>query len=133
MKIKILQTFSFLIIVSLFTGAFGQTAATLYPVKRVESAETWRRDGWNAIDSAKKQKFRKGKAKNVILFVGDGMGVSTLTPAEPGAEDQDGQPKMQLARLNEVDVTRELSSNEKLLGRLRSPWDISFPQRSCGG
>ncbi|MGB7208077.1 MAG: alkaline phosphatase [Pyrinomonadaceae bacterium] len=81
MKIKILQTLSLLIILSLVTGAFGQTAATLYPVKRTESAETWRRDGWNAIDGAKKQKYRKGKAKNVILFVGDGMGVSTLTAA----------------------------------------------------
>ncbi len=50
-----------------------------YPTKRIESAETWKRDGWNAIENAKKTKLRKGKAKNVILFVGDGMGVSTLT------------------------------------------------------
>lgn len=52
-----------------------------FPVKRPESAETWRRDGWNAIERAKKEKTRKGKAKNVILFIGDGMGVSTLTAA----------------------------------------------------
>ncbi len=52
-----------------------------YPVKRVESAETWSRDGWNAIERAKKTPIRTGKAKNVILFIGDGMGVSTLTAA----------------------------------------------------
>ncbi|HQZ97627.1 MAG TPA: alkaline phosphatase [Pyrinomonadaceae bacterium] len=52
---------------------------TQFPVKRIESAVTWKRDGWNALEKAKKEKLRKGKAKNVILFIGDGMGVSTLT------------------------------------------------------
>ena len=33
------------------------------------------------LQRAKKLKFKKGKAKNVILFVGDGMGISTLTAA----------------------------------------------------
>lgn len=61
--------------------SFSQNAELLYPVKRTESAETWKRDGWGAIETAKKQKLRKGRAKNVILFVGDGMGVSTLTAA----------------------------------------------------
>lgn len=81
MRNKILQTFSLLVIFSLFTAALGQSAAMLYQVKRTESAETWRRDGWRAVDRAKTEKIRKGKAKNVILFVGDGMGVSTLTAA----------------------------------------------------
>ncbi len=61
-------------------SSFGQTAK-VYPVKRAESSESWRRDGWNAVEKAKAVKTRKGKAKNVILFVGDGMGVSTLTAA----------------------------------------------------
>ncbi len=51
----------------------------LFPVKRPESVETWRRDGWNAIEKAKREKIRTGKAKNVILFIGDGMGITTLT------------------------------------------------------
>src|SRR4051812_46339507 len=66
---------------SLLISDFGQTVAPPFPVKRAESAETWRRDGWNAIDKAKLEKIRKGPAKNVILFIGDGMGVSTLTAA----------------------------------------------------
>ena len=52
-----------------------------FPVKRAESADTWRRDGWNFISHSKALIERKNKAKNVILFVGDGMGISTLTAA----------------------------------------------------
>lgn len=63
------------------SGILSAQVTNQFPVKRPESAETWRRDGWNAIEKAKKEKVRKGKAKNVILFIGDGMGVSTLTAA----------------------------------------------------
>jgi len=59
----------------------GQTPRMPFPVKREESAETWRRDGWNFLSRSKELVERKGKAKNVILFLGDGMGVSTLTAA----------------------------------------------------
>ena len=58
----------------------GQTVSEPFPVKRTESAETWQRDGWAAVDAGKRAKTRK-KAKNVIIFVGDGMGISTLTAA----------------------------------------------------
>ena len=67
-----------ILLLSLAVGVFGQDR---FPVKRGESAESWRRDGWNAIDRAKAAKINKRKAKNVILFIGDGMGVSTLTAA----------------------------------------------------
>ncbi len=50
-----------------------------FTVKRIESAETWRRDGLAAIERAKAIKPNKRSAKNVILFLGDGMGVTTLT------------------------------------------------------
>lgn len=69
------------VVVSLLVSTFGQTVEPLFPVKRAESPETWKRDGWSMIDRAKREKVRKGKAKNVILFIGDGMGVSTLTAA----------------------------------------------------
>ncbi len=83
------KLFVMLAMSSLFVSGFAQTIS--FPVKRTESAETWRRDGWAAIDNAKKQKFRKGKAKNVILFVGDGMGVSTLTAARIFEGQQRGE------------------------------------------
>jgi len=69
----------FALLIALVVSTLGQTLQPPFPVKRQESAETWQRDGWNAIERAKREKIRKGKAKNVILFIGDGMGVSTLT------------------------------------------------------
>lgn len=75
-KILVVLTLS-----SLVSTQFAQNSAPLFPVKRAETAETWLRDGRSAIERAKKVKPNKKKAKNVILFVGDGMGVSTLTAA----------------------------------------------------
>lgn len=77
MKNLINQLFCTFILITLIISTFAQTAQ--FPVKRVETPETWSRDGWNAIEKAKKEKIRKGKAKNVILFIGDGMGITTLT------------------------------------------------------
>ena len=61
--------------------AFGQTPQPPFPVKRAESAETWRRDGLNFINHSKAIAPKKSVAKNVILFLGDGMGISTITAA----------------------------------------------------
>jgi alkaline phosphatase len=87
-KLSLLVLFS-LVVTSCFrdsnTGArsqnYEQKVRPPFPVKRNETAETWWRDGWQAIERAKNEKLRKGKAKNVILFIGDGMGVTTLTAA----------------------------------------------------
>ncbi len=70
-------------ILGLALSAIGQAPPPQapFPVKRVENADMWLTDGWNAVEMAKKQKMRNGKAKNVILFVGDGMGISTMTAA----------------------------------------------------
>ncbi|HEY0459094.1 MAG TPA: alkaline phosphatase [Pyrinomonadaceae bacterium] len=74
--------FSILVLFSLlFSAVSGQKVLPLFPVKRQESADSWRRDGWAAIERAKRERIRTGKAKNVILFIGDGMGVTTLTAA----------------------------------------------------
>ncbi len=70
---------SSLILISIFFSTINAQVLPLFPVKREESAETWRRDGWAAIEKAKREKIRTGKAKNVILFMGDGMGITTLT------------------------------------------------------
>jgi alkaline phosphatase len=76
-----LHCLSFLVLIVIVFTSLGQTIQPPFPVKRPESADTWRQDGWNAIQRAKNEKIRRGKAKNVILFIGDGMGVSTLTAA----------------------------------------------------
>ncbi|HXG84650.1 MAG TPA: alkaline phosphatase, partial [Pyrinomonadaceae bacterium] len=81
MKIK--SVFFKVIVVSAISNLvlphFAQTPN--YPVKRAESAEIWLREGRAAIARAKALKPIRKRAKNVILFVGDGMGVSTLTAA----------------------------------------------------
>ncbi len=77
MKQLVNQIISTIAILTLIIPTIAQT--NQFPVKRIETPETWKQDGWKAIEQAKRQKIRKGKAKNVILFIGDGMGVSTLT------------------------------------------------------
>ncbi len=69
------------ILIGLFGTTFGQTVQKTFPVKRSETPDTWKKDGEAAIARAKNLKPKKGKAKNVILFVGDGMGITTLTAA----------------------------------------------------
>src|SRR6187200_1695811 len=72
------------VVASLILFSISLTAQNVrppFPVKRLETPETWRADGWAAIEAAKHQKIRNGKAKNVILFLGDGLGVSTMTAA----------------------------------------------------
>lgn len=61
-----------------------------------ESRENWYAQGRAAVEAAKRHTPITGKARNVILFVGDGMGVTTVTAArildgqlrgEPGEEN----------------------------------------------
>lgn len=62
--------------------AVGQSSKISFPVKRDESAESWRKNGGDYLKNARnRRKLKRRKAKNVILFVGDGMGISTLTAA----------------------------------------------------
>ena len=50
-----------------------------FSIKRVETPQTWRRDGEAFVERGKNKKSFGIHAKNVILFVGDGMGITTLT------------------------------------------------------
>ena len=54
---------------------------TLSAADREESPESWYQQGRQNILDAKSRKPNNRKAKNVILFVGDGMGISTVTAA----------------------------------------------------
>lgn len=46
-----------------------------------ESPAKWYADGKNAVAAANHLRANRHRAKNIILFVGDGMGVSTVTAA----------------------------------------------------
>lgn len=50
-------------------------------VARAESPEQWFEAGQKAVEAAKRLKPVSRGARNVILFIGDGMGVSTVTAA----------------------------------------------------
>ena len=41
----------------------------------------WKADGQEELARQVDHKERRGRAKNVIFFLGDGMGISTLTAA----------------------------------------------------
>ena len=62
----------------LLAGAFSATAQQ---PQREESREQWARDGSAALEAALNLRTPLARARNVILFVGDGMGVSTVTAA----------------------------------------------------
>lgn len=71
----------FLVLTNFQFTIYSQASPHRFPVKRTETPESWRSDGWRAVDIAKKVSTKKRRAKNVILFIGDGMGISTLTAA----------------------------------------------------
>lgn len=81
MNVYLKKAFAFILVGLLIDGVLSQTVREPFPVKRAETPDTWKSDGWAAIDRAKNEKVRRGPAKNVILFVGDGMGISTVTAA----------------------------------------------------
>lgn len=66
------------IFVAMMPGAGGLSVRAQ---QRVESREQWYRDGRESVLEAQKLKPLRGRARNVILFVGDGMGISTVTAA----------------------------------------------------
>ena len=80
---KFTKLLSVLTLSSFFlTGiVFPQSSQNNFPTKRTETPETWKSGGKAAIQRAKQNPKFKSKAKNVILFIGDGMGISTITAA----------------------------------------------------
>lgn len=62
------------------------------PVRGQESADQWLRDGKAAVEAARKQAPITCRAKNIILFVGDGMGVTTVTAARILEGQHHGRP-----------------------------------------
>lgn len=59
---------------------------------REESPEKWFSDGQRALERLKTREQNNGPAKNVILFIGDGMGISTITAARILEGQQVGEP-----------------------------------------
>lgn len=62
------------------TYLFFTSLLSVSPVM-AESAHTWQQQGQQALKKALALNAKATRAKNVILFIGDGMGVSTITAA----------------------------------------------------
>lgn len=82
-----------------------------------EDAQTWVADGEAALAAAKKLHPELGRAKNVILFVGDGMGIATITASrifEGQRKGLDGE-RNQLAfeRLPYLALSKTYSANQQ--------------------
>ncbi|MFQ6333092.1 alkaline phosphatase [Methylophilus sp. 3sh_L] len=67
----------------------GTQVSLTQPLMAEENAQFWLNDGAASLNDSKKLVPNARKAKNVILFVGDGMGISTVT----GARIFEGQLK----------------------------------------
>ena len=65
----------------LTTATSVATAQTFYPAPAEESPEYWQALGQAELQRALARTPNTNRAKNVILFVGDGMGISTITAA----------------------------------------------------
>ena len=61
-------------------------------VQGPESVQDWFNAGKSFIDASKRIEPNKARAKNVILFVGDGMGVSSVTGARILEGQMNGKP-----------------------------------------
>jgi len=62
-------------------AVFSAVVGTGAGIAQAESPSQWYADGENAVETAKHLHANKHRAKNIILFVGDGMGISTTTAA----------------------------------------------------
>lgn len=96
----------------------GLLIAVLMPVSgHAEDAATWREDGNRALAAAKRLKPNTQPAKNIILMVGDGMGMTTVTASRIFAGQQlglDGE-RYQLAfeQLPYVALSKTYSANQQ--------------------
>lgn len=73
------------------TLAIGVITAATVNANVPQQSDTWYQEAKSAIAAAKELKPIDGPAKNVILFVGDGMSVGTITAARIYAGQQKGQ------------------------------------------
>jgi alkaline phosphatase len=97
-------------------GAFGQNVNPRRRPAR-EGREQWYADGRRAVEAAKRLRAQTGRAKNVILFVGDGMGISTVTAArilEGQLRGESGEENsLSFERLPYVALSKTYSANQQ--------------------
>ena len=87
------------------------------PFSFAEDANTWLNDGAASLATAKKIVPNVKRAKNVILFLGDGMGISTITAARIFEGQQKGldgeRNKLAFENLPYVALSKTYSANQQ--------------------
>ncbi|MEC4685029.1 MAG: alkaline phosphatase [Nitrospirota bacterium] len=87
-------------------------------VARAENPEQWFEDGQKAVEAAKRLKPVNRRARNVILFIGDGMGVSTVTAArilEGQLRGETGEENLlSFERLPYVALSKTYNTNQQV-------------------
>ena len=82
-----------------------------------QTPEEWYGNGRAAVEKARLEKPIEGRAKNVILFLGDGMGIATVTAArilegqQRGLSGEDNQ--LAFERLPYVALSKTYSANQQ--------------------
>lgn len=88
------------------------------PTVLAEDANTWLSEGEAALKANKAQLPNTKKAKNVILFIGDGMGVSTVTAARIFEGQQNGQDgernQLSFEKFPYVALSKTYSANQQI-------------------
>lgn len=91
--------------------------AQSFPIGRTESPAQWYADGARAVEEARRLRQSGERARNVILFVGDGMGISTVTAArilEGQMRGTSGEENLlSFERLPYVALSKTYSANQQ--------------------
>ncbi|MEK6750258.1 MAG: alkaline phosphatase [Pseudomonadota bacterium] len=92
MHVFVKKTMAVAVTAAMFTTSLVPAMAATPAVQGPESVQDWYNAGQQFIRNAERMRPNLRHAKNIILFVGDGMGVSTVTAARILAGQQNGRP-----------------------------------------
>lgn len=106
----IVKTLAAAVAVALSTGLAAAETET-------ETAATWYQAGQQALKAAKHLNPNERRAKNVILFLGDGMGISTVTASrilQGQLQGRDGEKNsLSMEKLPYVALSKTYSANQQ--------------------
>ena len=89
-----LTSYIFCTILSLCASIVFTAVPTLDEFKKKENQDFWRHKGQTEINKELKASQNQNVAKNGILFIGDGMGMTTVTAARHLKELKNGIPRL---------------------------------------
>jgi alkaline phosphatase len=104
-----------MLLAAVVTG--GTHAQTFYPAPVSETAESWFESGQAELERALQRTQNTNQAKNIILFVGDGMGISTVTAARIFAGQLQGsageENSLSFERFPAVALSKTYNTNQQ--------------------